>query len=994
MLGLNQHIVHFSTHRIVGISTLSRQQHRVVQTREVACTKIVLPQVIARGLNITEVAHDYQATIKQKVQQLGVVNSYDTWYGTKNVAKQLRHICAGTVRTRDRTWFTELSDKGMYFPDILIKNGISGYSARVITKVAILRVPVNSQRSFGKTKPVFCSAKSQWFDTWPFLHYDEGQDVMFCHTCVTAFKLGRIKSSKNAATAFVTSGFCNWKDATVAFSKHLQSKSHIEAVEAVITLPKQTKDVGAQLSIAHKAEKEEARDMCRLFCQVFASLPGKDWPFVVMAAMCPLTSLSFFMDQSNKEQLTLVLRWVSDDFTVSEEFVGLYYLSVIGAQSIVDAIKDAFLRFQIPFTKLRGLQNENDFELFWQKIEKMRVQFDIDEPLLPRKRKVSQRFETGIAPAEFATSTKDEYRRVFFECFDLAVMSIRSRFDQKGFKTFFNVEQLFFKACKGQNYEEELDFVCNFFTNDFNKIELAAELLTLRTLYGTEIAADEKPSVNSIKTALLALNTMQRKLLGAVVRLFQLLVTLPATNATSERSFSALRRIKSYLRSTMSQACTSGGCGQSNSCSLKILQAMPTSQAAPNVTALNAVTALSNTADPLNPSVPNGIITACNVRQRSTALWKQHAPQLDVRLVVLPMSQHWIVHLWAKLPPHPQYHILFHVPPMECSPPTRLCHHCLTLHHRVPSLKSQSEMWAPPSTATVQFHAYNPSGILFYQINSVITDFLGVKMHGGLPWLIFDVGSGPAVVGSNSTRTFIDGQWHTGHVVLFEQASNTFYVTVDTVHAAAITDVIVPLLIMKVYFEGFPSTRADMALQPLTACVLSPPEWYLAPDGFDAVSVQNVGSTYIIVSWDLPTHSNGILINFSLYCNGALAGVLPLTVISYNTTGPFTSTCTCPPVTPAGTALQLEHGVGRHQCCSQPAQVVAPGHKEHEEPLAMSIPNHWMENYSSLGSKFRSRLGGMQHEVLTQRAAKPCQQVMMLSTTMRTGSSSFFDSTL
>ena len=28
------------------------------------------------------------------------------------------------------------------------------------------------------------------------------------------------------------------------------------------------------------------------------------------------------------------------------------------------------------------------------------------------------------------------------------------------------------------------------------------------------------------------------------------------------------------------------------------------------------------------------------------------------------------------------------------------------------------------------------------------------------------------------------------------------------------------------------------------------------------------------MSWDLPTHSNGILINFSLYCNGALVGVL------------------------------------------------------------------------------------------------------------------------
>ena len=56
-------------------------------------------------------------------------------------------------------------------------------------------------------------------------------------------------------------------------------------------------------------------------------------------------------------------------------------------------------------------------------------------------------------------------------------------------------------------------------------------------------------------------------------------------------------------------------------------------------------------------------------------------------------------------------------------------------------------------------------------------------------------------VGSN----LCDGQ---GHVVLFEQASNTFYVIVDTVHTAAITAAIVPLLTMKVYFEGFPSASS------------------------------------------------------------------------------------------------------------------------------------------------------------------------------------------
>eukprot|EP00731_Ephydatia_muelleri_P014062 Em0007g1372a len=229
------------------------------------------------------------------------------------------------------------------------------------------------------------------------------------------------------------------------------------------------------------------------------------------------------------------------------------------------------------------------------------------------------------------------------------------------------------------------------------------------------------------------------------------------------------------------QACTSGGCGQSNSSSLETLQAMPTSQAAPNVTALNAVTALSN---------PNGLlIHTCGP-----------SSPLILNTNSSSMSLQWNASL------QPEYVITAY-----------------TLHHRVPSLKSQSEMWGPPSTATVQFHTYNPSRIFFHQINSVVTDFLGVKLHGGLPWLIFDVGSGPAVVGSNSTRTFNDGQWHTGYMVLFEQASNTFYVTVDKV------------------------------LQSRPQALHS--------------------------SWN-----------------------------------------------------------GRHQCCSQPAQVVAPGHKEHEEPLAVSIP--------------------------------------------------------
>lgn len=44
-----------------------------------------------------------------------------------------------------------------------------------------------------------------------------------------------------------------------------------------------------------------------------------------------------------------------------------------------------------------------------------------------------------------------------------------------------------------------------------------------------------------------------RELFPQTSRLLQLLLVMPATSATSERSFSSLRHIKTYLRTTMKQ---------------------------------------------------------------------------------------------------------------------------------------------------------------------------------------------------------------------------------------------------------------------------------------------------------------------------------------------------------------------------------------------------------------------------------------------------------
>ena len=63
--------------------------------------------------------------------------------------------------------------------------------------------------------------------------------------------------------AFIIRGYTNWKDATAAFSTHLASRCHKEAVEA----KEQTRDVGEMLSTEHEREKADNRVMFRNIIQ-------------------------------------------------------------------------------------------------------------------------------------------------------------------------------------------------------------------------------------------------------------------------------------------------------------------------------------------------------------------------------------------------------------------------------------------------------------------------------------------------------------------------------------------------------------------------------------------------------------------------------------------------------------------------------------------------------------------------------------------------------
>ena len=68
--------------------------------------------------------------------------------------------------------------------------------------------------------------------------------------------------------------------------------------------------------------------------------------------------LTLMMDEttdiSNKEQTTIVIRYVSEHLEVHEEFLGLYHVPSIDVATLTAVAKDALVRMNLSMSKLRG----------------------------------------------------------------------------------------------------------------------------------------------------------------------------------------------------------------------------------------------------------------------------------------------------------------------------------------------------------------------------------------------------------------------------------------------------------------------------------------------------------------------------------------------------------------------------------------------------------------------------------------------------------------
>ena len=139
---------------------------------------------------------------------------------------------------------------------------------------------------------------------------------------------------------------------------------------------------------------------------------------------------------------------------------------------------------------------------------------------------------------------EDQYRRFYYQTIYTIVGTIRDRFDQDGYKTYLNLENLLLKATRNESFEQEFDFVTNFYGGDLNTANLRTQLETPKVSLPAGVSG-----IRDIIKYVRNLTQVQRDLLSDICTVIRLILVMPTTNTISERSFRSLRRVKTYLSS-------------------------------------------------------------------------------------------------------------------------------------------------------------------------------------------------------------------------------------------------------------------------------------------------------------------------------------------------------------------------------------------------------------------------------------------------------------
>ena len=242
-----------------------------------------------------------------------------------------------------------------------------------------------------------------------------------------------------------------------------------------------------------------------------------------------------------------------------ETYFGLQFVYLLFApaeqfstnvQAVDITVQEAVRGARLLVSHLKSLRTETMFNRFYDQTLKGSQPLT-EEPKLPRNHKLPKRLDSGSSAHQYQ-SAKDLYRHAYYEALDLVSEEVTRRFEQEDLFIIKEIEVLMIKCANGDFQDIVPESIKDFLKDDVDLARLRIQLCMLPDMIKAAFNSSVKQvtNVRTIASAMLESDVYQ-KMLTEVDKLLVLYFTFPVTTSTAERSFSSLRRLKSYLRNTM-----------------------------------------------------------------------------------------------------------------------------------------------------------------------------------------------------------------------------------------------------------------------------------------------------------------------------------------------------------------------------------------------------------------------------------------------------------
>ena len=238
-------------------------------------------------------------------------------------------------------------------------------------------------------------------------------------------------------------------------------------------------------------------------------------------------------------------------------FSGIEQLSIT-LQGKNTTVQEAVMAADLAVCYLRRQRTDGSFDSFYSRVVDGAKELTA-LPALPRYRQPPKRMDDGSSAHRFS-DPECYFRKQYFEVLDLLISELQRRFQQKrGMPVAAIIEKILLDAANGAHNNGELPQELQLYKNDIDlarfkiQLQMIPDLIRTRNQKLTNSAPITK--VTNVRTICDIMNdvTISKDMLSEVHRMLQIFYTVPVTTSTAERTFSALRRLKTFLRSTMSQ---------------------------------------------------------------------------------------------------------------------------------------------------------------------------------------------------------------------------------------------------------------------------------------------------------------------------------------------------------------------------------------------------------------------------------------------------------